>query len=117
VIFGANAVADYNQTRPELTFTQDGDDLVVTAKVGANNSPHVLWTRHHVLRSKVIPKGGQVQDAKEQHRISLHYYVFQNRDWYRAAPSSWKSRGVFLVKKGAAKCMRWLKPLTQTRLS
>src|SRR5262245_5432747 len=66
--------------QPELKFGQDGDDLVVSAMVEANNSPHVLWTRVHTFRGKVVPAGGRVEDAREEHRISLHYYVFQNRD-------------------------------------
>ncbi len=68
--------------QPELQFTTDGNDLLVAASVEANNSPHVLWTRVHVLRARVIPAGGRVEDAVKKHEISLHYYVFQNRDLY-----------------------------------
>jgi hypothetical protein len=50
--------------RPELTFTQDGKDLVVSATVTVNNSSHVLWTHAIVLGNDV----------------RLDYQVFQNRD-------------------------------------
>lgn len=66
----------------ELMFTQDGSDLVISTVARANNSPHVLWTRVHSLRGKVVPEGGRVEDAKQEYRISLHYYLFQNRDLY-----------------------------------
>ena len=68
--------------QPQLKFTQEGNDLVIAAVVSANNSPHILWTRVYTFRAKVIPNGGRLEDAREEHRISLHYYVFQNRDLY-----------------------------------
>jgi hypothetical protein len=49
---------------PELTFTQDGKDLVVSATITVNNSSHVLWTHAIVLGKDV----------------RLYYQVFQNRD-------------------------------------
>ena len=81
-------MVDDSLLKPELAFSQDGDDLVVTADVGANNSPHVLWTRVSVNRAKVIPIGGSVAEAKEVHRVSLHYYIFQNRDLYHRSTKS-----------------------------
>jgi hypothetical protein len=50
--------------KPELTFAQDGKDLVVSATVTVNNSSHVLWTHAIVLGKDV----------------RLYYQVFQNRD-------------------------------------
>ena len=50
--------------KPELTFTQDGEDLVVSATITVNNSSHVLWTHAIVLGNDV----------------RLYYQVFQNRD-------------------------------------
>ncbi len=88
--------------QPELRFAQEGDDLVVAGMVIANNSPHVLWTRVHIVRAKVIPTGGTVDDAKEEHRVSLYYYVFQNRDLYtrsfKDVEITWRLRG---HKKGS----------------
>ena len=51
---------------PELTFAQEGPDLVVTAKVTVNNSPHVAWTSSFVNGSA--------------RRVALRYVVVQNRD-------------------------------------
>jgi hypothetical protein len=59
---GAEAFPAYG--KPKLTFTRDGKDLVVSARITANNSSHVLWTHALVL-------------GKDVH---LSYYVFQNRD-------------------------------------
>jgi hypothetical protein len=50
--------------KPELSFTQDGKDLVVSATITVNNSSHVLWT-HAVVLGK---------------DVRLYYQVFQNRD-------------------------------------
>src|SRR5262245_53620761 len=50
--------------KPELTFTQDGKDLIVSTTITVNNSSHVLWTHAIVL-------------GKE---VRLYYQVFQNRD-------------------------------------
>jgi hypothetical protein len=50
--------------KPELSFTQDGKDLVVSATVTVNNGSHVLWT-HAVVLGK---------------DVRLYYQVFQNRD-------------------------------------
>ena len=75
-------MTDDGTTQPRLMFKQDGDDLVVTARVEVNNSPHVIWTCIDESRARVISKGEQVDDAKQVHRIALHYYVFQNRDLY-----------------------------------
>lgn len=71
-----------NKDKPELVFTQEGDDLVVSTTVTANNSPHVLWTHVVVTGGIVLPPGGRIEDAKPRTTISLQYCVIQNRDWF-----------------------------------
>lgn len=53
---------------PEVAFTQDGPDLIVTAAVTVNNSPHTAWTTSFV-------KSGAGQ-------VSLRYVIVQNRDLF-----------------------------------
>ena len=72
----------------DLTFAQDGDDLLVSLVVMANNSPHVLWTRAFVQTGKVIPAGGTVAQAKPANRVSLMYCLIQNRDLFRRSNKS-----------------------------
>jgi hypothetical protein len=69
-----------NDDESKLTFKQDGDDLLVSMTVDANNSPHVLWTHVNVISSHVIPPGGKVADAKFQTSVTVYYCVIQNRD-------------------------------------
>jgi hypothetical protein len=64
LVVGSHSFASDEQ--PELTFRQDGDDLVVVATLTVNNSPHV------VLTESVI---GQRAD-----KVHLFCYVIQNRD-------------------------------------
>lgn len=66
-----------------LGFAQDGDDLIVSLSVVANNSPHVLWTDAIVQTNRVIPPGGSVADARPATRVCLMYCLIQNRDLYR----------------------------------
>ena len=58
--------ADHGAKGPELTFLQDGNDLVVTARVTVNDSPHVLWT--------------DVSADSSARAVTLRYVVIQNRD-------------------------------------
>lgn len=76
--------------QPELIFIQQGDDLFISLLVDANNSPHVLWTKFHHSSSRVIPKGGSVEDAVQESRVLLYYSVFQNRDLYTRSLKSVK---------------------------
>lgn len=50
----------------ELTVAQEGKDVVLSAKVTVNNSPHVLWTDLWV------------NDSSRE--VTLRYVVVQNRD-------------------------------------
>jgi hypothetical protein len=50
--------------RPELKFTQDGEDLVVSTMITVNNSSHALWTHATFVGNN----------------MRLSYQVFQNRD-------------------------------------
>jgi hypothetical protein len=49
---------------PELKFTQDGEDLVVSTMITVNNSSHALWTHATFVGNN----------------MRLSYQVFQNRD-------------------------------------
>jgi hypothetical protein len=71
-----------DDAQPQLKFVLDGNDVLVTAKVRVNNSPHVMWTGINIFRGKVIPPGGSIADAVEQHRVVLQYFAFQNRDLF-----------------------------------
>ena len=50
----------------ELTFRQDGDDLVVTTTLRVNNSPHVVLTDFAIIQPK--------------NEVHLSCSVVQNRD-------------------------------------
>ena len=52
--------------KPELTFRQDGDDLVVTTTLRVNNSPHVVLTDFAIMQPK--------------NEVHLSCSVIQNRD-------------------------------------
>ncbi len=55
------------EKKPDLKYSQDGNDLVVRMEVIANNSPHVLWTG--------VIDGGAT-------RAALRYYIVQNTDLF-----------------------------------
>jgi hypothetical protein len=71
-----------NQPQSELVFAEYGDDLLVTTTIRANNSPHVMWKGVNVFRGKVVPAGGRLEAAVADHRITLQYCIFQNRDLF-----------------------------------
>ena len=48
----------------ELAFEQDGDDLIVSTTVKANNSSHVLWT--HVLVTSTMGEGEERAEKKRE---------------------------------------------------
>lgn len=66
-------------TELELVFEQDGEDLIVSTTVEANNSPHVLWTHVMVTSTgRVMQSDGRLAEARTM--IWLEYCVIQNRD-------------------------------------
>jgi hypothetical protein len=68
--------------QPQLSFREDGDDVVVSLDVTANNSPHVVWTHFIVNSASVVPPGGRVADARPQTVVALQYCVIQNRNLF-----------------------------------
>jgi hypothetical protein len=52
-------------TQPKIAFRTDGNDVIASIQVIANNSPHALWTVHEMSAQQVV---------------TLRYCLIQNAD-------------------------------------
>jgi hypothetical protein len=65
--------------QPNLVFTQDGDDLIVTTRVEVVDAPHVLWTHADVVMVGDPHLLGP-RHPPELFCVDLYYTIIQSRD-------------------------------------
>ena len=54
VVLAAPPATEAPDNQPTLAFTQDGEDLIVTAKVEIVDAPHVLWAHGDVVTVRPV---------------------------------------------------------------
>ena len=79
VVLAEPPATEAPNNQPTLVFTQDGDDLIVTAKVEIVDAPHVLWTHGDVVMIGDPHLLGPRHPPK-LFCVDLYYAIIQSRD-------------------------------------
>jgi hypothetical protein len=79
VVLAEPPTTDAPNDQPTLVFTQDGEDLIVTAKVEIVDAPHVLWTHGDVV-TVMDPYLLGPRHPPKLFCVDLYYEIIQSRD-------------------------------------